>query len=318
MSLEPKQRKKRKSRVPNKSILNKYIQLVIEVVEEIKGFERTTKTTKNQIDLMSQYIDLQRLSSFVERRNLDVLKDAPKGYVTVWMMKAILDADLLRDLCLLPPVGVTLDQWRCFVSSCKDKCWDIIDMKEIGKLRRECRGEHEEMEGIEKDFFNESGSPQWAEHKEVKTGSHSFLLPVSALHESVRDIIVTTDGRFEPIVNNLFVCREHFKEIKGIPKEEREFYDRGPEWFSVELLNEELEKKHVEFSVNKTGLEKIKIGIYPELAFEYQLPRDPSEIEGLREEITRRIRKMSEDLGNAELVDLIAEYNENASGQEQE
>ena len=53
-----------------------------------------------------------------------------------------------------------------------------------------------------------------------------MLVPLSALHESVRDKIVTLDIRFGPTVNNLFVCREHIKEVKSAVGKDKEYYGR--------------------------------------------------------------------------------------------
>ena len=107
--------------MPNKSVFNKYFQLVIKIVEELKGFESPVKTAENQCNLIAQYIDLETVNSHIAGKDLSDLKEVQRSYIMVWMRKAILDADLLRDLCLLTPVGVSLDQWHCFLSSCKDK-----------------------------------------------------------------------------------------------------------------------------------------------------------------------------------------------------
>ena len=315
------------------STLNKYMDLVDEVVEELVDSTKSDNLTMKKVELMSTYVDMKDINPICD--STDRMSDYGEigmKYVTIWLLKAILDIDILRDLCLMPPAGISLNQWRCFLGPCTFKIWDAQNPRGLKKLRKHCRREFEEMEGIEEDFFENWSGRRWTPRESERENvwiscSHTQLFPVRALHNCVREAIIAKDRRLEQVVDSLFVCRQHFKETETSVrirverpkatsrrrrieeslnlKTDETFYKRVPTQFTVELLNHMFENNLVKFSFGKVDLSKRDITVFENLKFDYKCPEVPERVDGLREMIKMRISGMLEDYRQSELVQVI-------------
>lgn len=146
-----------------------------------------------------------------------------KYLLRVLFLKAILPVDILRSLHLIPPKGVSFDQWVCFAGPCassdKIKCQDI---KIIQSIRDQL--------GIDSvlDSSNRSFEEVWGKcvrdnssRQQIPIGSFSPLLlfPTKSLPHRVKlDILrkaPENSGLNYRHLDRLFLCCDHFGIAKG-------------------------------------------------------------------------------------------------------
>lgn len=148
----------------------------------------------------------------------------------VLFLKAVLPLDILRSLHLFPPQGVDFNQWVCLASPCSSsdryKCQDAIVLRDIRKILNNS--------DLLPEGFYESFNSTWGHFKRlnavnqerkipVSNNSPLMLFPVKHLPSIAKAAIITlygkTDDDFVSILDQLFLCPDHFGAAKGISLE---------------------------------------------------------------------------------------------------
>jgi hypothetical protein len=304
----------RREKVKNNSILNRYFTLLIDVSVELIHAVTVNERLTKQLELLENFVDLSAINPWFGEKSREserLYLEMGNSMVTLLMMKCILDYDILRGLCLMPPKGVPIDQWRCCLGPCGIKTWLVQDPLVVRELQRRVRDEENEEELVE--FRDQVWSGRyWVQpEKEPKNFAwaklaHALLLPVRALHPSVKETILKEAPNLISIVDSLFICPEHIQKCKvSDPGEKKSFYERTINFYSLDLINRQIEEGKLYFSKGVKKLGKADIGVFKNIQFDFKEAVDPGQIPDLREKIRRMMSKMIELHRDNELVRLI-------------
>lgn len=179
------------------------------------------------------------------------LKVKRQYFVTVFM-KFILDFELLRSLCLMPPRGCSLGKWQCFAGPCqssdKSRCQSLRVIKTIryfiGKEDDICHDFYQDYVDTWGKFHR---SKSMSGVKAMEHYAPLILFPVKYLHPSVKEFILKEKPSFDEIIDELFVCPEHFK-INSKTHSKWSYQS-----YSLEFLNEGLGNGEVSFTYGRKG-----------------------------------------------------------------
>lgn len=168
--------------------------------------------------------------------------------LVVFVMKSVLDIEVLRELCLMPPEGCPLEKWHCFVGSCqsqdKKKCQNPMVLKHARVI-------FGKVDGLP-DRFYEKYQELWEPlnlglnpTRQLGQVSPLILFPVRELNEKVKNKILEERPQYANQIDEFYVCTDHFTpSLRTIYK------------YSLDYLNSELESDSIRFSFGRKSLKE--------------------------------------------------------------
>ncbi len=161
---------------------------------------------------LDDILGLERINPNINRK-----EKGHKILPQAMIMKAFLDLDVLRALCLMPPEGCSLERWQCLAGPCRSnihiKCHDVRSVKALRFLA----GHNDDLP---RDYFQKY-IETWSNFETcgikkgeiIKIGAFSplMLFPVKALNSKIRESILEILPILEDVVDEMFICCEHLK-----------------------------------------------------------------------------------------------------------
>ena len=252
---------------------------------------------------LSEYCELSAINEQLSDNYNENLSDNRRWFLTLFMMKITLDMDTLQRLCLMPPSGVGLEQWQCFMGHCNSttRSLRIQNSELVENLRKMIA--REDVLHIDEDFYKKYREV-WGNVKRTKSkneneglGSNSplILFPVKYLNGRVRDTILRERPELTETVDQLFLCCEHLqpKEKLKNGRKEKSKFRRCYYSYSLEHINKSLESGDCVFTLGQKKnytfynhlLEKCNL---KEINFEYEFFGNPDQDE-LQDYVQARI-----------------------------
>ena len=90
--------------------------------------------------LLSKVNNLSEINNQLSNDYMENETDNRRWFLVLFLMKVVLDLDVLQSLCLKPPKGVKLEQWQCFMGHCNSST-DSLDSKRRSawKATKDCQ-----------------------------------------------------------------------------------------------------------------------------------------------------------------------------------
>ena len=219
--------------------MSKYLSSFVQQCDSIDNTLRNTFGLKRKYQVVNHIEQLFEIFTSIENLTLDYkeLCDSFRYQILILsLMKCVLDIDTLRQFCLMPPKGCSLQKWQCFAGPCEVKrsssSYHNLDV--IRAIRGVC--------GFEDDL-----APDYQKYKSV-WGCHQsqsangnitnsfipiILFPIKALHPQIKDEVIANRPELRDVVDELFVCPLHMstKKAEGRLRSQNIFS------FSVESIN---------------------------------------------------------------------------------
>lgn len=204
---------------------------------------------------------MQRLGFVFEEIRSDLpedileLTELDRQVVLLFLLKVVLDFDLLQDLGLMPPKGCPFEAWVCCAGPCKSgyskRHHNLLSIKKYRRLT----GIKDDIPEDYFDKFEEEWREIWNEEGVTREQGESdnntplILIPVRNLSETVKNAIVTNEPVLSSSIDNLFLCSDHFK--KFVYKHGSLFAQKRFSSFTAENLNKSLESDEIKLVLAK-------------------------------------------------------------------
>jgi len=202
--------------------------------------------------------DLSEINPSLTNR---VHTETQENFLKIILLKTVLDLDILRSLNLFPPENCPFEKWICLFGPCSDqlRCYDF---KTLQTLRESC-GHKDNLPSDYFDRYQELWGDKVRSQSNPKRKSSTsplaplVLFPVQALPQECKIDIISKYPIVKDIINELFVCCDHFTAVKvngkvvSLPAPLRSSTIHN---YSIEYLCAELEKGDVILNTGKNGI----------------------------------------------------------------